>query len=251
MSVTTTTSSVAYTGDGAAKSLPVPFPFLDETHLVVTVAGTVQVLGLQYTVTGEGDATGSVEMVTAPAAAAAITITRTVPLTQATAFRSQGSFSPAVHELALDKLTMGLQQLDERLDDLDSAATSPVTLEGVQTLKNKTISGSDNTISGGTITPTVVESQTVSASVSLNATARLRLGEGAVAGIAEIGGASSVVVNGNFGGEAPVYVLGTLMTPGSGVTLGAIVPGVDTLTIHLTGVPTSSVLVSWVAAFQA
>lgn len=121
--VPVTTSSVSYAGNGATTAFAVPFPYLDKAHVVVKVRAatgvvTVKTLTTHYTLTSPG-ASGTVTMITAPATGETLTIERTVPYTQTTNFRTQGTFAPGTHENALDKATMGLQQLDRRVTQLE------------------------------------------------------------------------------------------------------------------------------------
>jgi hypothetical protein len=109
--VSTTASSVSYTGNGATTAFTVTFPFQKTTDLVVTVAGVTKSLGADYSVTGAGNATGTVTFTTAPANAAAVVIARLVDYKQITSLRSQRTYDPKTVEDALDKLSMGQQQL--------------------------------------------------------------------------------------------------------------------------------------------
>lgn len=126
MSVPTSTSEVSYTGNGVTIAFSVTFGFANDSDIVVktTVAGvtTTKTLGVDYGLTGAGldPGVGVVTFGAAPAVATTVLIQRTVPFTQATSFRTQGSFSPAVHEAALDKSTYECQQLDRRLLVLES-----------------------------------------------------------------------------------------------------------------------------------
>lgn len=113
MTVTSTTSSVSYYGDGVADAFPTVFRFLDPAHLVVSVDGATLSEGSDYTVSGAGDdAGGTVTLLAGPLdVESLIEIKRTLPLTQPTSFRAQGDFSPRVHEDALDRLAMQVQQV--------------------------------------------------------------------------------------------------------------------------------------------
>lgn len=121
MSVATETSAVEYDGNGATTQFPVPFPFLEDELLVVistvTATGVASTLTLNtgYTVSGAGNATGTVTTTVAPATGVVLRIERTVELVQSIAYRSQGNFSPATHEDSFDYLTYICQQLNRRL----------------------------------------------------------------------------------------------------------------------------------------
>lgn len=117
MTVTSTSSSITYSGDGVATVFPTGFRFLAPAHLVVTRDGVRLSEGSHYTVAGAGDdAGGTVTLLTALASGSELTITRTLPLTQPTSFRTQGDFSPRIHEDALDRLTMQVQQVAREID---------------------------------------------------------------------------------------------------------------------------------------
>lgn len=110
MTVLIEDSFVTWTGDGAQTEFTVPFSFPATAALVVTLAGVVQTLGVDYTVTGGAD-DGVVTFAAPPDDGDEVLIERTVELTQPTAFHEQGPFSPVVHELALDHVVYGVQQV--------------------------------------------------------------------------------------------------------------------------------------------
>lgn len=116
MTVTSTTSRVSYTGNGATTTFSVPFYFLANSHLLVQVIDTygvvsTLVLNTNYTVTGAGVSSGgSITCTTAPAYGSTVVITRNVPATQETDYQANDPFPAATHEAALDKLTMLVQQ---------------------------------------------------------------------------------------------------------------------------------------------
>lgn len=138
MTVSTTTSRVGYNGNSVTTVFAVPFRFLENTDLIVTLvdafeAQSVQVLNTDYTVTGAGDdAGGSITMATAPASGERLIIVREVPLTQETDYISGDPFPAETHERALDKLTMITQRLESligrsiRLSDGDLLVTSVI-----------------------------------------------------------------------------------------------------------------------------
>lgn len=126
MTVATDDSSVSYTGNGASTEYPVSFPFIDNEHLVVTLITDgdeeVQVLDTDYTVEGAGEEEGgTVTFASAPDSGVEILIERTAPVTQEISFRDQGSFSPIIHEEALDKAAMIDQQQQRAIDELEVA----------------------------------------------------------------------------------------------------------------------------------
>lgn len=119
MTVSSTTARVAYSGNGTTTVFSVPFYFLANSQLAVSVysaAGveTVQVLNTNYTVSGAGTISGgAVTMTVAPATGTSLIISRAVPLTQATDLLPNDRLPAESIEQSLDKLTMLTQQLNE------------------------------------------------------------------------------------------------------------------------------------------
>ena len=129
MSVPIESSRTSYTGNGVTTVYSTGWYFLEEGQVAVkhtpiaTGVEVVLTLGVHYTVTMPASvgAAGSVTMLAAPAAGDALVLERDVSLTQDTSFRTQGSFSPAVHEDAMDSIVFAVQELARRTSDLESA----------------------------------------------------------------------------------------------------------------------------------
>lgn len=119
MTVSSSTARVAYAGNGTTQTFAVPFYFLLDGQLSVSLwsstgVETVQALNVNYTVTGAGVVSGgSVIMTVAPPAGTNLVISRGVPLTQATDLLPNDRLPAESLEQALDKLTMLTQQLNE------------------------------------------------------------------------------------------------------------------------------------------
>lgn len=122
MTVPTTTSVVEYVSDGALKSFPTTFGFVQPADLRVSTLDTADppvetqlAIGGDYTVTGGGRAAISGEVVLAVAATAGhrVRIRRVVELLQATDFKTQGAFWPEAHTAVADKLVHMAQQLND------------------------------------------------------------------------------------------------------------------------------------------
>jgi hypothetical protein len=119
MTVSSTTARVSYSGNGTTTAFTVPFYFLANSQLGVSLyssAGveTVQLLDTNYTVTGAGVTSGgTVTMTVAPATGTTLVIYRGVPLTQATDLLPNDRLPAESIEQSLDKLTMLTQQLNE------------------------------------------------------------------------------------------------------------------------------------------
>lgn len=134
MTLSTTTNFNTYTGNGGSSVFAFTYPVFLSSNIVVTVedsAGTITtlVLGIDYSiqglVTGGGlAATGTITLINSGQAwltagnlstGYTITISRIVPLTQATSLRNQGDFFPEVIENELDNLVMQMQQLQQQI----------------------------------------------------------------------------------------------------------------------------------------
>lgn len=121
MSITTTTTRIQYTGNDTTKTFPYTFKIYTTADLDVytTISGvdTLHVLDTDYSVTGAGVATGgNVVFVTAPVTGHTVTLIRSISPTQGTAYTVGGAFPAASHENALDKLTLMVQDLTERMN---------------------------------------------------------------------------------------------------------------------------------------
>jgi hypothetical protein len=130
MAVTSTATSISYTGNGATTAFPVPFKFFASSDLVVTLTppgGTsvLQALNTQYTVAGAGaDSGGTLTTLTPPPSGAALTIQRSSPALQATAFGIVSTFSPKVHEATFDKIVLPVQETIARTSRLETRLTT-------------------------------------------------------------------------------------------------------------------------------
>jgi hypothetical protein len=112
MTVSSTTSRVAYTGNGATTSFAVPFYFLLASDLKVYVGDVLQAISTNYSVTGaDNPAGGTVTFTAAPGNAVSVVILRDPPQTQTTDYQDNDPFPAQAHERALDKLTMLVQRL--------------------------------------------------------------------------------------------------------------------------------------------
>lgn len=116
MTVSTQVSRNEYTGNGATTQYDFTFRILDKSHLLVQTLDTSEnivtlTLGTDYTVTGVNRYNGGkVVLTSALPVGYKISIERSTPVTQESSIRNQGGFFPEIHEDALDKLTMLLQQ---------------------------------------------------------------------------------------------------------------------------------------------
>lgn len=121
MTVESSLSRAQYATNATTGPWTVPFYFLEAAHLSVIYTDadgdeTTLTLTTHYSVTGAGDENGgTVTTVTAYASGGYITILRDVPATQETDYTESDAFPAASHELALDRLTMLVQQALEVL----------------------------------------------------------------------------------------------------------------------------------------
>lgn len=121
MTVPTTISKAGpYAGAGTVGPFPIPFRFLESSHLRVVAtdpsgANSTLVLDTDYTVTGAGADSGSVRLTAPLFAGWRLVVLRNVPATQEADYVQNDAFPAESHEQALDKLTMLVQQQGEAL----------------------------------------------------------------------------------------------------------------------------------------
>jgi hypothetical protein len=127
-----------YAGNGSTTAFAFAFKVFTtgEVQVTRTASGvdTVLTLTTHYTVTLNANQNlnpgGTVTMLTAPAVGQSITITSNVLNLQPTAVANLGAFYPEVVNDSLDRATIQIQQLDERLD---RALVVPVSSSGLNT----------------------------------------------------------------------------------------------------------------------
>lgn len=113
MTILGTTNRINYTSVGEI-TFAYPFLILVDSDLQVYDNGVLKVLGVDYTVTGVGSATGgNVVFTVATTAGHSIVFIRVEPFTQASDLPTNDKFPSDTVETALDKLTMIVQQLNE------------------------------------------------------------------------------------------------------------------------------------------
>lgn len=113
MTISSTISRWAYTGDGSSVAFGYGNRIFAAADLRVYVAGLLQALTTDYTVSGVGSPGGGTVTLTAAAAdGAAVVIERRVPATQGTDLQPLGAFRAEIIEAALDRMTVLIQQLE-------------------------------------------------------------------------------------------------------------------------------------------
>lgn len=123
MTIAKTIARAQYAGNGSTTPFSFPYRFFADVDLQVylqvdaTGIETLQTLTTHYTVSNNGDETGgTVTMVTAPANGETLTILRAIAQTQSTDYAANDAFPAETHEVALDRLTLLVQQLQEKVD---------------------------------------------------------------------------------------------------------------------------------------
>jgi hypothetical protein len=131
MTVSTATNVTTAAGDGGTAPVPIPFFFIDDADIEVTVrtdatgAETPWVLGTDFTVSGAGnEAGGTLTPISVRAVGTTLFIRRVEQFTQGSDFPAAGAIPSAAIEQALDRLTFLAQQLNETLG---RGLTVPVT----------------------------------------------------------------------------------------------------------------------------
>ena len=138
MSVSSTTLSVRYVGNGSTSTTyAITFPFLETSHIVAAVSSdgeedAEELSGSAYVVTRDEDGQGgTLRTVTAVTSPAEIVISRVMPLTQPTELQNAGPLPAESVETAFDRVAMQIQQVDKKVDDLAAGGdVTPVTPDG-------------------------------------------------------------------------------------------------------------------------
>lgn len=123
MSVSNTTSKIQYAGNGSTTLFAIPFTLLadqnagfevNQNYITVWLNGVI-LSTANYTVNGPYASVNpnTVSFVVAPLAGVVITIARILPETQVSTWPNNVPFSGSAFQIALDRLTMQVQQLQE------------------------------------------------------------------------------------------------------------------------------------------
>ena len=117
MAITSETSSIEYSGNGSAvTAYPVPFRFVQASHLTVTVTasgGAVTILAptTGFVASGAGDESGSIRTVAAVPGSSTLRIERSVPFTQPNVYSVGGALPPKTLEQNFDLIVMQVQRV--------------------------------------------------------------------------------------------------------------------------------------------
>jgi len=114
MTISNPNNTISYIGSGSQVGFAYDFRVDNAGDMWVYLDGARQVTG--WTINGLGGQNGgTVTFYTAPGNGVVIDLRRIVPLTQETNYTPYGSFPAESHELALDKLTMAIQQVNGKV----------------------------------------------------------------------------------------------------------------------------------------
>lgn len=169
MTIAKTSRRIQYAGNGSVQAFSFPYRFFADSDLdvfITTDATGVQVqktLTTDYTVSNNGDETGgTVTMVTPPASGETLTILGDIPLTQGTDYTDNDPFPATAHEAALDRLTLQVQELEEKLSralkvqESDDISTLPSAVDRAS--KYAAYDASGNPIASSATPPTALVS---------------------------------------------------------------------------------------------
>lgn len=210
MTITTTSSSITYTGDGSNTIWNYSFLIPENSNAVITITtiATSETLVLDpsvYTITGVNNPVGGTVIYPlsgSPLSTAfRISIQRILPLTQETDLVNQDGFYPEVIEDEFDYLTMLVQQLQ---DEISRVFVVPVGSDlNIEQLlidisngaANATAAAASATAASGSATAAHASQITASAAAT-SATASAATAASIAANL--IVGADSPIINGNF-----------------------------------------------------
>lgn len=242
MTVSTTTSKIAYTGNGVTTLYAFPYPFIAASDIQVYVGGVLKALTTDYTISGSAPypAGANITFVAAPANLTSIVLTRVRPFTQTLDLVPNDPLPADDVERDFDHVVMLAQQLNEAITRSITIPTTDVTgttllLPAAALRANQAIifDAAGNVAVGAVASATVsVAMQPVVAAATL-ALARIALGIGsnftteasiAAAATTDLGSLASqeVLITGNtgitgFGNTAslaaPMYLLRFTGTP--------------------------------------
>lgn len=137
MTIASEQSKIIYVGNGSTKAFTIPFRFVRDGDLEVTVRGVggserVLLPGTEYTLArSEENYGGSCILTNAPLAGEVLAIRRDPPLLQDTVYEEGVPLSAKARENALDLLVMIAQANRERID---RALVLPVSSQGISPL---------------------------------------------------------------------------------------------------------------------
>lgn len=170
MTVSSTSSSVTYSGNGVTTVFPYAFPIPTEDGVVVTITNSsgaqTVIVPPTYSITGIGSESGGNVTYTGGGTplpiGSFITIERDLPLVQLTDIGNQSGYYPEVIEQALDYLTMLIQQVNSIFGraivaPITDSPSINLTLPPAAARANKSLLfGTDGGVLAGSVTGAVV-----------------------------------------------------------------------------------------------
>lgn len=176
MTIATDIQRTSYAGDGSTVAFATTFPFFDsvdlKVYVVTTASGaeTLKTLTTDYTVSGGAGVTGTVTMLTAPASTETLVLVLDPVRKQSTDLANGDGFDVEPIEKRLDRMTLMIQRLDDRLDravrlkDGDPAASltaiTTASLRAGKTLMFENTAAADLTVGAPTSSTVVAASET-------------------------------------------------------------------------------------------
>lgn len=130
MTVAAPTGRAIFYGNGSRGPFYFNFPFFEDGWITAVKASETMGLtelaqGFDFTVSGAGSPNGgSVTLANPLADGETLYIRRVIPLTQPVEFGTFGAFFASTHEEAFDRSAMMVQQVDERVGDLEERLSS-------------------------------------------------------------------------------------------------------------------------------
>ena len=195
---------VTYTGNGSSTSYTVPFPFINRTHVVVTVNAVTQTLTTHYVWLNDS----TIQFVTAPPSSQAVVFRRYTTITERLVdFHDAAVLTEA--DLDLNSL-QGLYLSQERADEQEALTASTV----------QSVTGATPIVSSGGATPAIsITASTTSAAGSMSAADKIKIdatsgtNTGDNAGVTAVTGTTPVV---SSGGTTPAISMAAATASVSG-----------------------------------
>ena len=177
MALSSTASVVSYTGNGSTTAFSVTFPFQGTgtsaeleviQRTIATGAESTLTNPTHYTVTGGSGSTGTVTADSAPADTVQWFIRRKTLKTQTVDYLANDAFPADTHELALDRLAMSVQEVQEEVSRAfkvspTNTITTPEFTDNASTRASKVVGFSSD---GNTLEAVTGRVNTVSVSTS-------------------------------------------------------------------------------------
>ena len=148
MATNTATTSVTHTGNGSTNAFAIPFSFLADSEVDVTVAGVLKTINTHYTISGS---TVTFTSGNTPANGAAVKFQRDTDISAKKVDFSDGSvLTEADLDTNSDQVIFAQQEITDKLNGIEDGATADQTDEEIQDIVGAMFSG--NTESGITAT---------------------------------------------------------------------------------------------------